>query len=70
MDGVIYATNPEWLGTLYQPEKGEVYIMSEDGVMGATCIIGSLQDEDGKVIPVPEDLEEIQRKYCRMRNAS
>ena len=29
---MIYATNPEWLGTLYPPEDGSVYLMSEDGV--------------------------------------
>jgi len=62
-----YATNPEWLGTLYQPEDGEVYIMSEDGVMCATCRIGSLNDENGPV-PVPEGLIELQRKYCRVRD--
>lgn len=66
---MIYATNKEWLGTLYQPEPGTVYIMSEDGVMSATCSMGSLRDGNGVAIPVPEGLEELQRKYCRNCNA-
>ena len=61
---MIYATNEEWLGTLTKPEPGEVYIMSENGVFSATCFIGSLKDENGVEIPVPEGLWELQRQYC------
>ena len=63
---MIYATNKEWLGTLvYDLKPGEAYLMSEGGVMCATCIIGTLKDENGNLVPVPDGLEEIQRKYCR-----
>lgn len=60
---MIYATNKEWLSTLKKPAMGEVYIMSEDGVCGATCFIGSLE-ENGVAVPVPEGLEELQATYC------
>ena len=63
---MIYATNREWLGTLvYDLKPGEAYIMSEGGVMCATCITGTLKDENGNLMPVPDGLEETQRKYCR-----
>jgi hypothetical protein len=61
---MIYATNKEWLSTLRCPEEGTVYIMSEDGVFSATCFIGSLNDENGQAVLVPDGLVELQRKYC------
>ena len=60
----MYATNPDWLRTLRPPERGSVYIMSEDGVFCATCTPGTLKDEDGRIIPVPENIEAIQRSLC------
>ena len=39
--------------------------MSEGGVMCASCFPGSLKDENGLSEPVPEALEELQRKHCR-----
>jgi len=60
---MIYATDPEWLSKLTQPPEGRVWIMSEDGVCAAYCEIGTLR-ENGDFVPVPDDLEEIQARYC------
>jgi hypothetical protein len=66
---IIYATDKDWLSTLYQPSPGCVHIMSEDGVFESECYVGSLEDGNGVPVPVPDGLEVIQRKYCQRRTS-